>query len=145
MDIHRSHRASLIILSGPSRGDRYELEAGSTTIGSASTNDIVVEHESVAPTHAVVEHGEHGVTIRDCGSATGTRVNDTGIEAAILREGDLVEIGAILFKLLFEQDLDRAYVNVHPGSEAITVDELTQVCNPLCANKSETAKPRKLV
>ena len=67
---------------------------GTTTVGRAKTNTIVVDDALASRVHAVLETSPAGLEIRDNNSSNGTFVNGTLItRAAMLRDGDVVTIG----------------------------------------------------
>ncbi len=66
---------------------------GSTTIGRAPTNAIVVDDPLVSHEHAVLTPTPAGPEIRDNRSSNGTFVNGQPITQAVLRDGDVVTVG----------------------------------------------------
>ena len=54
---------------------------------------------TVSRTHAIVECGDEGVSIKDAGSLNGTYVNGEIVDATVLRDGDVVQIGT--FQMVF--------------------------------------------
>jgi ABC-type multidrug transport system ATPase subunit/pSer/pThr/pTyr-binding forkhead associated (FHA) protein len=66
---------------------------GSTPIGRAKTNGIVVHDALASRVHAVLVFTPAGVEIRDNNSSNGTFVNGRRITCALLRDGDIVTIG----------------------------------------------------
>ncbi len=75
-------------------GDR-KTPPGSTTIGNAADNDIVITDVLAARHHAIVVPAAGGARIRDAASTTGTFVNGRRVKDAVLREGDVVTIGNV--------------------------------------------------
>jgi diguanylate cyclase (GGDEF)-like protein len=66
-----------------------------------SDNDIVLDDEAVSRRHARIERRAKGWAVMDVGSRNGTFVNDREIsEVAALRQGDYVQIGRTIFKLM---------------------------------------------
>jgi ABC transport system ATP-binding/permease protein len=72
-----------------------EKPAGSTTIGRAKGNDIVIEDVLASRHHAFLVETPIGIEIRDARSANGTFVNGVRVGSAVLSEGDVVTIGNI--------------------------------------------------
>jgi ABC-type multidrug transport system ATPase subunit/pSer/pThr/pTyr-binding forkhead associated (FHA) protein len=66
---------------------------GSTKIGRAPDNEIVVDDALVSRVHAVLVPTPAGLEIRDNRSSNGTFVNGYPITQALLREGDVVTVG----------------------------------------------------
>jgi ABC-type multidrug transport system ATPase subunit len=72
---------------------------GSTTIGRAPDNDIVVPDVLASRRHALLTPAPQGVQIQDANSINGTFVNGMRVKDAVLRENDVVTIGN--FDLVF--------------------------------------------
>ncbi len=83
----------LTVDTGPGAGTHITLQRGQPTrIGSGPDCELRIEEPGVADQHAVVK------ALRDQGYgvkalATGLRVNGSEVEAAPLREGDVIEVG----------------------------------------------------
>lgn len=83
----------LIILNGPRRGDRVTVPLEPMTIGRGETCGLVIEDPEAAVEHAVVEHYNGGLLVRDLGSMNRVLVNKRETQRAILKHGDALEIG----------------------------------------------------
>ena len=68
---------------------------GSTTIGRATDNDIVIPDVLASRHHATLVPTPHGVEIQDARSINGTFVNGTRVDRALLGEGNVVTIGNV--------------------------------------------------
>ena len=68
---------------------------GTTTIGRATDNDIVIPDVLASRHHATLVPSPEGVEILDARSINGTFVNGTRVDGALLREGDVVTIGNV--------------------------------------------------
>lgn len=81
--------------SGPDRGRRYELSAGSTTtLGRSDDCEVCLRDADASRKHAEIRCTLKGVSIADLGSKNGVRVNDKRIEGpATLCDGDRIRIG----------------------------------------------------
>jgi len=66
---------------------------GTTTVGRAKTNAIVIDDALASRVHAVLVTSADGLEIRDNSSSNGTFVNGKLINRAMLRDGDVVTIG----------------------------------------------------
>jgi len=87
-------------LVGPN-GARYEIRVGTTTIGRAGDNDIVVPDPYTSGHHARIEAGEESVVIVDLGSTNGTLLDDKPIakgEPATLSSGMAIQFGKVRFR-----------------------------------------------
>lgn len=63
---------------------------------SAQLADIVVRHESVSRQHCAIVHDEGATYVLDCGSASGTMVNneDVGAEPRRVADGQMLSLGS---------------------------------------------------
>ncbi|HZA12414.1 FHA domain-containing protein, partial [Mycobacterium sp.] len=68
---------------------------GSTTIGRATDNDIVIPDVLASRHHATLVPTPEGVKIEDAGSINGTFVNGSRVKEAMLHDGDVVTIGNV--------------------------------------------------
>jgi ABC-type multidrug transport system ATPase subunit len=92
----RPGATSMMKILRPGRGGAGAASvAGAVTIGRSNENDIVIPEVLASRHHATLIPTAHGTEIRDNRSANGTFVNGTRVEAALLREGDVVTIGNI--------------------------------------------------
>jgi ABC transport system ATP-binding/permease protein len=79
------------ILRGPAPTPR----PGTTTIGRAADNDIVIPDVLASRHHATLVPSPDGAEILDARSINGTFVNGTRVDEALLRDGDVVTIGNV--------------------------------------------------
>jgi ABC-type multidrug transport system ATPase subunit len=77
------------------RGPASAPPPGTTTIGRATDNDIVIRDVLASRHHATLAPSPDGVQILDASSINGTFVNGTRVDEALLREGDVVTIGNV--------------------------------------------------
>src|SRR4051795_12962535 len=117
---------------------RFSLEAGRTTVGKASENDVALEHDPTAShLHAVLERFPAGWCVTDLGSSNGTRVNGERIWASRrLRHGDEIRIGPT--RLCFPAPLGGAGAPTEAEAKAPELttrerDVLLALCRPLLA------------
>ena len=76
----------------------YELRWGVNTLGRSLDNIIVLNHASISRYHAEVEWNGRGVTICDLNSSNHTFINEIQVEAQLLRDGDTIRLGKVIFK-----------------------------------------------
>ncbi len=71
------------------------------TIGRQAGCDIVLQEDrQVSRSHASIEQAPSGcLTVRDCGSRNGTRVNGEMVERRDLKPGDRIQIGAATLQI----------------------------------------------
>jgi hypothetical protein len=75
-------------------GREFALALGRTSIGRASDNQVHLLDEAVSRHHAEVVPGPQGYLLRDLGSENGIFVNGDRAPEHVLRDGDVVQIGA---------------------------------------------------
>ena len=90
-------RALLLVKGGDAGGTTVPLSEGTTTLGRAPLNDIVVDEPGVSRQHAGIRAERDGFWIQDLGSRNGTFVNGQLIEGEgqRLRDMDLIELGGV--------------------------------------------------
>lgn len=108
---HRLDRGTQVVPSAeprngiPSFGASLELldsrdsqthivAAGTTTIGRAPDNDVVLSSSDVSRKHARIEASARSVRIHDLRSTNGTRVNGETVSQSDLVHGDIVQFGS---------------------------------------------------
>ncbi len=84
-------RVSLIHLSGASRGETDELNYFPASVGSEPGLAVVVP--GIAPRHAVLTRRGGDVVLQDSGSSFGTFLAGEAVQEAVLRDGDVIELG----------------------------------------------------
>jgi hypothetical protein len=125
-------------VQGPQGHRLVELNTDRSTLGRATTNDVVVLLDpSVSRLHAVVERYSTGFCLRDLGSANGTFLNGERVMNEVrLRTGDEIRLGnsRLTFYVVGDDDLETTAVN--EGPPAVTRREhelLVALCRPVLA------------
>lgn len=114
--------AFLQVLSGEAAGSIVVLEERELEIGRQGSG-LVVRDVGVSRRHARLEFSE-GYRLVDLDSTNGTLVNGEGIEAAVLQDGDTIELGrdcTLRFCWQTEQQLEMA----QKLAQATTLDSAT--------------------
>jgi pSer/pThr/pTyr-binding forkhead associated (FHA) protein len=83
----------------------YMLEQEYTHVGRASGNEISLPYPSVSNRHCIFVVSGPDIVLRDLNSSNGTYVNGEAISEAILRPGDLIQMGTVQIK--FEPGIKR--------------------------------------
>lgn len=96
-------RATVVVVSGPAAGSEYEIEKASISIGRTAPADWTFADDTLSKEHAVLEFVDGAIRLRDLGSMNGTRVNDSEIRSAELKNGDRFQLGEQKFQLVLEQ------------------------------------------
>jgi Nif-specific regulatory protein len=90
----------LLALEGPSRWTSHDLEDGEVSIGRSETNRIVVPDAVLSRRHCILRVNQDELTLVDCGSRNGTRLNGQPVAEARLRNGDLIQAGGTVFRVV---------------------------------------------
>lgn len=96
--LEHSHR--LLVVNGPDRGLEVEIQATKLTIGSSSSNDLVLSDTTVSRRHALLAAEGDRYALRDLESTNGTVVDGTPVKEAYLAPGARIQLGdtEILFQ-----------------------------------------------
>lgn len=85
--------ASIRVESGPHAGSTHPVQAGSSIGRGASCAVPLPDDDEVSRQHAVIEVEEGSFRLRDLQSRNGTTLNGARVDAAPLRDGDLIHVG----------------------------------------------------
>jgi Nif-specific regulatory protein len=92
---------SLTVLSGPLKGQTFDLSADQVTIGRHQSSAIRIPDLSVSRHHCVLEHSAReegeGWQIRDLGSSEGTFVNGQPALTIEIKHGDIILVADSAF------------------------------------------------
>lgn len=86
---------------------RQPIDRQLLQIGRHDDNDICIDERTVHRYHAIIERNrEQGLVILDISGpeGNGVKLNGMRIQRARLSDGDMVELGAARFKVVFEQE-----------------------------------------
>jgi len=89
----------LLVIKGPHVSECFYLENDQMSIGRDPHAELFLNDRTVSREHAVIEQQDAVYTIQDSGSLNGTYVNGSIVDSAVLKEGDVVQIGT--FQMLF--------------------------------------------
>jgi FHA domain len=89
----------LITVPGQGSGQRFLLDAESTTAGRHPRSEIFLDDVTVSRAHAAFVRRDGRFVVRDAGSLNGTYVNHQRVDEVVLSAGDEVQIGK--FRLSF--------------------------------------------
>jgi len=89
----------LIVNKGPQVGEPFFIDRAVLSMGRDPESDVFLNDMTVSRNHAVIRREGERVSIEDAGSLNGTYVNDACIDAAVLHDGDTVQIGT--FRMVF--------------------------------------------
>ena len=106
--------AQLVVQGGAKAGTVFVIDDEVTTVGRHPESDIFLSDLTVSRRHAEIHAGEGGFEVRDCGSLNGTYIDRQRVESALLKEGDIVQVGR--FKLEYRGPADPAAAEQMPLS-----------------------------
>jgi hypothetical protein len=98
-EVDLEHQQALIPLFGAVDKKPRPLDREVITIGRARGCDIGLDAPEISTLHCLLYRTADGYRVRDCGSRTGTRVNGDVPRAAVLAEGDVLQIGPFGFSV----------------------------------------------
>jgi len=78
----------------PEANEKHSLQGDSIMVGRDRTCSVVLAHPAVSRRHARITMSGGAFTLEDLKSANGTYVNNTRIDKAVLKPGDVVRFGA---------------------------------------------------
>ena len=70
-------------------------------LGRSERADVQIQSPRLSRQHAALSLGERGVTLMDLGSSNGTFVNGQLIAEALLRPGDIIQVGGVAIRVDF--------------------------------------------
>lgn len=83
--------------AGPGSPSRHELSADMLVIGRGSAADLRIESDDVSRTHAQLQRVDDEYTVEDLDSRNGVFLNGLRVHAAVLRDGDQLQLGDVVF------------------------------------------------
>lgn len=93
-------RPGILVLNTEQAGTSFELDRAEATIGRTDDNDIILLHRSVSWKHAKLILDGGAIRILDLKSDNGVLVNGAEVEDAVLRRGDVIELGRVRLRLV---------------------------------------------
>ncbi|MBV9462751.1 MAG: FHA domain-containing protein [Verrucomicrobiae bacterium] len=79
---------------------QYQSLAGTAdfTIGRSTLNHLVLEDSAVSRRHAILHRKEDTYLLQDLQSSNGTFVNGVSAKEALLKSGDIIQLGRFIFE-----------------------------------------------
>lgn len=90
---------ALIVKHGNTAKKHFYLTERGTALGSARGCDIQLACDDVSGVHCIISRSSGGLSVRDCGSRLGTKVNGERVGEATLSDGDLIQVGLFVFEV----------------------------------------------
>ncbi|MFW5858362.1 MAG: FHA domain-containing protein, partial [Planctomycetota bacterium] len=125
---------------------RIRLEPGTTTLGRAPKNDIVIDDRSVSGQHLRLAVREGEVDLTDLDSSNGTFVNGQRIQSATIRGGETLRLGRLALSIA-DPDAPadgggETLVTPAPGAAAAPGPDQTPVHQPAVAPAEPVVQPQ---
>lgn len=119
--------ACLVVLQGPSLGQRIDLGDQVLTLGRAEGCGLRIDERSVSRQHACIGRNGDAFWLKDLGATNKTLLNDVPIDEAVLSNGDYITIGSCVLKFLARASVEARYHD--EIYELATLDPLTGLSN----------------
>ncbi len=114
-----------LILRDAGQTRTVPIEQFPFTIGRSADRHLSLQNATVSREHAVIDIDADGLTIKDCSSRHGTRLNGASIDTGRLHSGDRIQLGNSADVLLFldsnEETSAREFLD-HASSQPATSD-----------------------
>ncbi len=143
-------RSSLICLDGWELGREIEIQGSEYLLGRSTEADTTIASPLISREHARItrneEYGQETFVITDLKSSNGTFVNNIPVTTTILRHGDRILLGNVLFKFVLLDEVEaRFHKDVH---RLYSIQKGTGLSCPLTAGSKPWTAPwehRKLI
>lgn len=107
----KSMQVKLKVLSGNHEGKEISISSEKFLIGRSESCQLRPKSESVSRKHCIIVIKDNRVLVQDLKSRNGTYVNDKRLpvdKAKVLRGGDALRVGKLMFELVIEHGLQAA-------------------------------------
>ena len=81
-------------------GETYPLPPGTTAVGRASDNDIVLSDQSVSRHHAIITASDRRLRVKDLDSRSGVLLNGQTVAESEFADGDTLRFGNVKMTVL---------------------------------------------
>lgn len=125
------------VVQGRNEGREYVISKARTTIGRDELSDIgLYGDRNIAPMHAVIDFQNGRHILRDMGSPLGTTVNRQRVGEDILRDGDIIEIGAMRLEFHEKATASRVAAPADMAPKPVQIPSMAGIC-PFCGTKKD--------
>lgn len=98
--VPQPRKVEVQVVQGPDAGKRIRAEGEYVTVGTASSNSLVLSDPEIADQHIKLAIENGGVLVVDMGSRTGTMVGTVRVHRAVVPVGSAIRIGATTLRAL---------------------------------------------
>lgn len=128
-------KAKLVVVGGDAKSAEVSLKLP-TVIGRGKEANLTVPHALVSRRHTEIFEKDGKLYARDMGSLNGTFVNNQKIEGdTLLEPNQLLTLGNITFRAVYEIEVSSEAKSAGPDSETITFDEVKTEVTPSVEKK----------
>lgn len=97
--------AFLIGMSGPVKGQKFDLNKDRTTIGRVANNDIIIQDEAVSSQHCYISRRANRFVLHDLNSTNGTLLNLQPVLTEVpLQSKQVIQVGSS--EMMFENETE---------------------------------------
>lgn len=133
--------AKLVVVGGEVKTAEIKLRLPST-IGRGRGATIMLPHPLVSRTHCELFEAGGRLMVRDLGSLNGTFINNERVSEAPLPAGDLLTVGTVTFRAVYETDSESEGPPPGPGPQLKTRAHDTEPNGALRSAATKPAPPK---
>ena len=124
--------ANLVLLAKKGENKVFPLPSAVTIVGRRKNCDLRIPLESVSRRHCQFNLEDENVKLRDLGSRNGTFLNGKRIDEQILKPGDSIRIGPVVFAMQINGEPKD--FTASPASKKTSSEETDALDTPLDAD-----------
>ncbi len=103
---------TISIISGPNKGDEYQLLSQKITIGRSDENDIILDKDNKASrNHAEINISSLGITVKNLSENNKLRVDGKTVSRADLKNNSIIVVGSSKIKFTVELLMSTTPIN----------------------------------
>ncbi|MDH5581461.1 MAG: FHA domain-containing protein, partial [Bdellovibrionales bacterium] len=91
----------LVAVGGKLRGQEFVLEEGDNIVGRGDESSVVLPVNGISKRHMSITVTSDVAYLKDLGSSNGTFLNGELIKSATIKDGDLIALPDLIFKLVY--------------------------------------------
>lgn len=101
-------RIAVEVIAGPDRGLQAASRRGELSIGSVSSNHLVLADPAISRQHCIINATPDGILVRDLGSTSGTLLGGFRIQAAFIDRSARIQVGDTVLRIEVGEELVEA-------------------------------------
>jgi hypothetical protein len=115
--------AKLVVVGGEAKPKEIPIQPP-LVIGRGREVTLTLPHPLVSRNHCEIDESDGYLVVRDLGSLNGTFINNERVAEAVLPPGDLLTIGTVTFRAVYEVPSDKRQLEFVEASANTDVGEL---------------------